>query len=121
MDEVKVKREKLLEVVRKNRKAHRDLFLKAQEGYRKDMIAELDQMLQDAKDGKQIRRAVMMPEPQDHTADYDRVITMLEMSVDKEIELDSEAFDNYVMDNWAWRAHAMATNTMYASKAGRRK
>jgi hypothetical protein len=118
MDQVKVKRLKLLATIKKNRKAHRDLFLKAQEGYRKDMIEELDRMLKDAKDGKQIRRAVIMPEPQDHTPDYDRVIAMLEMSVDTVIELDADSFDNYVMDNWAWRANALATNTMYAAKAG---
>lgn len=85
------------------------------------MIEELDRMLKDAKDGKQIRRAVIMPEPQDHTPDYDRVIAMLEMSVDTVIELDADSFDNYVMDNWAWRANALATNTMYAAKAGLRK
>jgi len=117
MHEVKVKREELLAKVKNNREAHRELFLKAQEGYRQDMITELDNMLRDARDGKQIRRSVTMPEPQDHTADYDRVIKMLEMCVDPVVELDSMAFDQYVMDNWTWKGHALATNSMYAAKA----
>lgn len=119
MHSVKVKRKELLKKVEKNRKSHRDLFLRAQEGYRIDMIAELDRMLKDAKAGKNIRRAVVMPEPQDHTDDYDRVIDMLKMSVDDEITLDSTAFDNYVRDEWQWSRQAMATNVSYASKLGK--
>ncbi len=116
MDKVTVKVEKLLKTVKKNRTAHRDLFLKAQEVYRQDIIEELDRMLKDAKSGKEIRRVITMPEPMNHTKDYDRVITMLEMSVDKEVKLDAHAFDQYVMDNWAWSAGVRGVNTMYASK-----
>jgi hypothetical protein len=116
MDTVKVQVAKLLEKVKANREAHRDLFLKAQEVYRQDIIEELDRMLTDARAGKPIRRAITMPEPQDHTKDYDRVITMLEMSVDEQVELDSVSFDQYVMDNWSWKAGALATNSMYAAK-----
>jgi hypothetical protein len=62
-----------------------------------------------------------LPEPQDHTIDYDRVIKMLEMSVDSLIELDEGAFDQYVMDNWSWKGDALATNEMYADRAIPRK
>jgi hypothetical protein len=92
------------------------MFLKAQEGYRIDVVEELDRMLKDARDGKKIQRALSMAEPQDHTKDYDRVIDMLEMSQDEIIEIEAHEFDQYVRDNWAWKAHADALNTMYASK-----
>ena len=49
MNTVKVKREELLAKVRSNRDAHQTLFLKAQEGYRKLVIEELDRMLEDAR------------------------------------------------------------------------
>lgn len=117
MRTVKVKRLDLLDRIAKNRTAHRDLFLKAQEGYRADVIEELDRMLKDARDGKIIRRSIDLAEPQDHTADYDRVIDMLTMSQDAIIEIGAVEFDQYVRDNWAWTAFANATNTMYAAKA----
>jgi hypothetical protein len=120
MHSVKVKRTNLLEKITKNRDAHRDLFLKAQEGYRIDVIVELDKMLKDARDGKSIRRTINLVEPQDHTNDYNRVITMLEMSIDDDIDLDARSFDNYVMDNWDWKAFAESTNALYAAKAIRR-
>jgi hypothetical protein len=88
MNPVKVKRDELLTKVRANRDAHRDLFLKAQEGYRKLIIEELDRMLADAKEGRLIQRSVTLTEPSNHIKDYDRVITMLEMSVDETIVLD---------------------------------
>lgn len=116
MNSVKVKRSELLTRIKANRDAHRDLFLKAQEGYREAMIEELDRMLKDAQSGKPIRRSVSMMEPQDHTKDYDRVIDMLEMSQDDIVEIQEHEFDQYVRDNWAWKALADSTNAMYAAR-----
>lgn len=115
MQTVKVKKDELLTKVKANREEHRNLFLKAQEGYRKLVIKELDQMLADARDGKPIRRSISLAEPVDHTQDYDRVIAMLEMSTDDIIEMHSTEFDMYVLDKWEWSRMAMLTNTQYAS------
>jgi hypothetical protein len=114
MNTVKVKREELLTKVRANRDAHRTLFLKAQEGYRKLVIEELDRMLADAKAGRPIQRSINLAEPADHTADYDRILAMLEMSVDDTIMLDAQEFNQYVLDNWEWSRLASYTNQSYA-------
>lgn len=111
MDTVKVKRDELLAVIKKNRDKHRAVFNKAQAAYRKRMIEELDSMLADAKAGRHIRRAVRMPEPEDHTRDYDRIILMLEMSIDDVFELNEYEFSQYVMDQWEWAA-TFASNTL---------
>src|SRR6516225_5289330 len=97
MNTVKVKREELLTKVRANRDAHRSLFLKAQEGYRKLVIEELDRMLADAKAVRPIARSINLVEPADHTEDYDRVLAMLEMSVDDAVILSAEEFSQYVL------------------------
>jgi hypothetical protein len=116
MREVTVSKSILLDKVKHNRKEHRDLFLKAQEGYRKAVIKELDQMLTDAKNNKPIRRGISLPEPIDHTQDYDRIIAMLEMSVEANITIDDNAFDQYVLDNWSWKQLAFSTNSSYANR-----
>ncbi len=113
MNTVKIKKSELLEKVKANRGTHRDLFLKAQEGYREEVIIELDKMLSDARNGRQIIRSISMPEPIDHTSDYDRIISMLEMSVDDYIDLTANEFEQYVLDNWAWKEFALLTNTQY--------
>ena len=81
-----------------------------------DVIAELERHLQDARDRKKISRALSLPEPQDHTEDYDSVIAMLEMSVEDIIELDADSFQRYVLDKWSWKRAADFTNLSYAEK-----
>lgn len=115
MHNVKVKRDELLTRVKTNRDAHRDEFLKAQEGYRERVIEELDRMLAEARTGGRVRRAVQLVEPQDHTSDYDRVIDMLEMSQDEIIEIDATSFQQFVRDEWTWAAQAKLINSTYSS------
>lgn len=114
MHEVKVERKKLLAKVKANRAAHHGLFVIAQENFKARVIEEVDMMLEAAKRGE-IRLHVGLTAPQDHTADYDRVIEMLEMSVDKVIELDASSFAQMVRNEWAWFGQTQLLNTAYAS------
>ena len=115
MHSVKVKRIELLEKIKVNREGHRALFLKAQEGFRLEMIAELEKRLSEARDGKRIVRWMGLPEPADHTADYDTVIAMLEMSVDENLDIDSTLFSQYVLDKWSWKTAADTLNLRYSN------
>ena len=115
MQRVTVPRLQLLEKIKANRENHRALFLKAQEGYRERVLEELDHMLRLARDGGQLRVRVGLDAPEDHTDDYDRVIAMLEMSVEETITIDALSFDNYVRDHWAWSDAALFKNSTYAS------
>lgn len=115
MRDVTVKRDELLTKLKANRDNHRELFLKAQEGYRKQVIEELEKQLEDARNGLSITRGIMLPDPVDHTDDYNTIITMVEMSVDDEIDLDTHSFNCYVMDKWEWSAMASEINTTYAA------
>lgn len=115
MELITVKKSELLEKIAVNRENHRNVFKDGQEVYRERMIAELDSMLADAKAGRKIRRAVSLIEPEDHTADYDRIIAMLAMSVDDEVELDEHDFQRYVMDQWGWNASFENSTAMYAA------
>jgi hypothetical protein len=114
MNKVTVKREALLDTIRSNRDAHRAEFLRAQDGFRARAIEELDRRLADARAGRRIALLIQLPEPQDHTVDYDRVIRMLEMSINQEIELTAQEFDQFVMDNWSWAQMSKMINASYA-------
>jgi len=121
MQNVTVDKIKLIKIVRKNLGGHKDLFLKAQVGYRKAVIKEIDKALKEARKPIQAgktRKIIMtlwdMPEPVDHMVDYERVLAMLEMSVEDNIELEAVEFENYVLDKWGWTAHAFLTNSTYS-------
>jgi len=113
MKEISVQVNDLIKVLKKNRDAHRGIFQQAQEGYRTKAIELLDQALQGARQGGQINMGFTLPVPQDHTLDYDRVIRMLEMSIDPTIELNEDDFAQYVMDDWSWKRQFMTSNAMY--------
>ena len=93
------------------------VFLKAQEGYRKAVIKELDRMLQDARDNKNIQLHVMLTAPEDHTEDYNQVIQMLEWSIDEEVELVRSDFVRYVMDDWGWKQDFLENSSSYSTSS----
>ena len=113
---VTVKKDELLAAIRKNRESHRSEFLKAQEGYREEVIKTLDRMLADVRDGRPFVQAQIMSltMPIEHTNDYDRVIRMLEMSIAEEITVTEGQFSQYVLDDWGWKAQFTATSTRYS-------
>jgi hypothetical protein len=111
-----VKKTELLDRLQVNRDNHYSLFLKAQEGYRQDVIDELDKSLNDAKSGKAIRVMIHLQAPQNHKDEYDNVIEMLQMSIDDVVEIEAHDFQCYVMDKWPWFAASTAVNTAYATK-----
>lgn len=115
MNKVKINRLHLLAAIKVNRDEHVTLFDRAQIGYRKAVIEALEERLLDAKHGKPIVRGMALPEPQNHTQDYDRIIRMLSMSVEETIEISESEFDMYVMDNWSWAKLAKAQNMTYSS------
>lgn len=115
MNSVKVKKADLLAKLEANHKAHRDLVVKAWEGYRIKSVELLDQALERARKGSRENVCVVLEMPQDHSKDYERVIEMLRMSVDDEIVLEEHDFSTYVLDRWEWSARATASNTAYAS------
>jgi len=117
MYEVKVEKNKLLEILDHNRKKHRAIFEKAIAGYREEVIRHLDFVLENVKSGKKIITSVKLIQPQDHTADYDRVIGMLAMSVDKEIVINDIQYRQYILDEWEWSKQFSSTSTSYASSS----
>jgi hypothetical protein len=110
---VRVKREDVIEKLRANREAHRDLFLRAIEGFHVAVVKRLEEALEEARQGKNYRLHWMMPEPQDHTREYDRCIAMLEMSLDDELEFTNSEFAMYVLDDWGWKPDFVGTSTAY--------
>jgi hypothetical protein len=117
MSTVTVKKDELLATVRANRETHRTIFLEAVQGFRAKAIEMLDERLKDAVAGRRIDISIHLPRPVDQTRDYDKVIKMLEMSVDDEIELTQNEFTQYVMDDWSWKKQFSAVNKTYTVSA----
>jgi hypothetical protein len=103
MRSVTMRKEELRGLVQANRNNHRRAFEKAIVEYRKAVITELDRMIERVKSGDVIEHFIRLPQPDDHTKDYDQVLDMLDYSVDKNIELTHSEFAQYVQDDWGWK------------------
>jgi len=114
---VHVKRDELLAKLKANRENHRKIFLEAQEGFRKEVVKQLDQALKDAREGRRFRNQISIDAPVDQTSDYDRVISMLSMAVDETIELNENDYSAYVLDQWRWRYNFLTSNAKYSESA----
>jgi hypothetical protein len=113
MRTVIVDRDEFIDRVRANRDTHRAVFEHALDGYRARLISELERRLRDLRKGRSVDQRIALPEPEDHTDDYDRVLAMAEMSVEETIELDESEFAMYVMDQWRWKQSFTDTTDLY--------
>jgi hypothetical protein len=114
---VTVRKSDLIAKMKMNHAKHREMFLEAMAGYRKAAIEELDKMIQEAKDGKEIRRFVELEVPEDHSDEYSLVIDMLTWSTSDEIDITQTQFNNFVRDQWGWSNKFISSNAVYTGKA----
>lgn len=119
MKTITVKKIDLMGRVEKNRSVHRKIFEEAVEGYKKQAIKLLEDHIERIKNGKVEEVFVRLPQPEDHTTDYDRILEMLAMHIEDEIAIDEDAFASYVMDDWSWKRQFLATNSAYSATAKR--
>lgn len=117
MEIMKFEKVKLLEILKENRAKHRQIFEEACDGYKKKAIALLEEKLASAKAGERIVMQFALQQPVDQTREYDRAIRMLELSTDQVVPLDENDFSCYVMDEWAWRAQFLSSNSAYSGMA----
>lgn len=113
MKEVRVSTETLKGRVAANREFHQKQFLIAREGWVKEVIQVMKADIADLESGERRKLTVPDPLPEDHTVDYDRVLEMLEMSVDEHQTMDIPTFRQYVLDDWSWKGHWVASTSKY--------
>lgn len=123
MREVKVNRLDLLIKVKENREKHVADYQESVLGYKQaalkaieDGMRKLKRQVEELQAGEKIRLAAVsfdLAVPENHSKDYDQVISMLEMSVDDHMLIRSDEFAMYVMDDWSWRQSFEGTKAMY--------
>lgn len=111
----RVRKDELLTILKENRTNHKATFDKAVKYYGEELLRLLEQKLEEVKAGRKIAHALNLPVPEEHTGDYDRVIRMLEMSLDEELEMDEHQFDQYVNDIWDWQRSWASNTTAYTA------
>lgn len=120
MKDTLMSREELLVALRKNRETHQDTYTKAVEGYRQKAAEVIERALEDVKNGgfHDPWALSRLPVPEDHSADYDTAIAMLEVDRRNELLLDERSFRRFVRDEWEWKREWAQTSAIYTDAAG---
>ena len=56
-----------------------------------------------------------LPYPENHSDEYNRAIRAVELNVYDKIELSEQEFNQYIMNNWAWRNSFINSNSNYVN------
>jgi hypothetical protein len=117
MREVTVDKSELRETLVQNRQQHRGIFEEALAGFQKEAIRLLEEQLERARRGLKRTVYVRLDCPEDHTADYDRVISMLDMEVSDKVVLTEQEFAQFVQDDWAWQHQWLTSSARFSAAA----
>ncbi len=114
MEKILISKERLLSQMEKNRAEHRRQFEEALNGWKERVLEELGNAIVDAKAGRKFSTFINLPQPVDHTPEYDAIIDQVNWHLEDQIELSLREFNQFVRDDWGWKKDFMATNVFYS-------
>lgn len=116
MRSVKLNKKDLLKIVLNNKEKHVKDYNESVEDYKAAALKVADEHVLLAKSGElnKIAKIKAMPAaPVSYEKEYDRAIRMLELSVEKEIEIEEDVFNQLVLDEWSWKHQFVASASLY--------
>lgn len=108
-----VNKERLLEQLRSNRTEHAEQYQQAMMVYREKAIEWFNECVDKVLKHGEVERALRLPMPEEHTADYDGAIEALEWHTGEEVELEEHQFDELVRNQWGWHRTFLQNTTSY--------
>lgn len=121
MEKVRVQKEKLIKIIRFNRNRHEVAYKTAFENFKKEFKENLQKKLEEVDGyqiGQNIYACVNMQVPCTYLKDYDRILKMLQLSIDEVIELTEKEVQYYVLDEWNWKGSWATTIVSYQGYSG---
>jgi hypothetical protein len=106
MKSVKLNKKELLGIVRENKAKHILAYNEAVKDFIEAARTIVNFNVDKINEGtvQSIAKCKLIPTaPTSYEDEYDRAIRMLELSVEKEIELEADVFNQLVLDEWQWK------------------
>lgn len=120
MKKVLLDRNELLEIVRENKEKHVAEYHEAVTDFKKAVFNVTKENLSLARTGRleEIARIKSIPNaPVSYEDNYNRAIRMLELSVEDQVELEEQIFNQLVLDEWHWKLMFTTMNATYKGMA----
>lgn len=106
MRSVKLNKTELLGIVRENKSKHLRDYDEAVKDYKEAARNIVNYNVDKINEGtlESIAKCKTVPAPpKSYEDEYSRAIRMLELSVETEIDLDADVFNQLVLDEWNWK------------------
>lgn len=124
-DNVRINKDQLIEVVKKNKEKHENDFKQAQEDY----VIALGECIKELrheykKDPFNVNVYGIFNElskPESHVDEYETVLQILSFSVEKEVTITFHQFQNWVQDRWNWSAGFIDNSVTLAGYKNKRR
>lgn len=119
LETITVDKFKLLPILKKNREEHIKYYNKAQDIYRTKALKLLEERQKDFMVASKAGTvspvdpdlSFLLLKPHFYIDEYDKVISKLEWSLDRRIELTQEEFNCFVHDSWSWQFGSLSMAT----------
>lgn len=121
MQKVKAKKSELLRKLKENLESHVKTYNLTVKNYRIQAKKDLEKFYVDASNtlNENEPKTVYFQCPTlpvSYVKEYETAIQLLNFSVDKTVELTMSEFQQYVMDEWKWKANFTQLSGMYNNK-----
>ena len=113
MKTVRVDVQELLSHLSVNREKHIKEFDETIKNYRIALVDVLQKLYEDAQQNKDINHTIDLVKPRSFLHSYDQTIAKLQWTTEKEVELDSAEFIQFVLDEWNWKDIFKGTENFY--------
>lgn len=118
MEKIQVKKETVLEILRKNKEIHHVEFEEAIQGWIEEAKKKLTELLDKLNSDKasETKFEVYLPKPASYEKEYDKVIKMVEFEIRDVIEISSADFEKYFLDEWSWKESFLSNINLYKGR-----
>jgi PleD family two-component response regulator len=116
MKDITVNKQKLIEVLEKNKKEHIKEYDLAMIGYKINVVKEYKSQLRKFRklsdeEVKNFSLGLNTSLPTSHEDDFDLVIGMLNASVDDTLEITENQYREYYLNQWGWYSRWTLSNS----------
>ena len=109
---IKVNKQELIDIVKKNKEAHIIDYAEAVVAYKKEALRQLRLQTKAVNKGALVVR-INLTSPINEEKSYDKIIRMFEMDVQDEVEISVNEFNEYVLDETSFALQAKMSNSSY--------
>jgi len=107
-----VNKAKLIEKINQNRENHIIAYGKAVEAYKKEALKQLTELTDKVNNGDMTVR-LNLTTPVDNRKNYDKISGMFEWTIEDEVELTQQEYNEYILDETESARHAFLSNSAY--------